>query len=241
MDAVIGLAVAAISYLIGSISFARLIPKIIDPKADLSDVSIPVQNSEERMPMLAMGANTASIKYGARIGCAVGLLDILKVFVPTLAVRLLYPGEYYYLIAATAGFIGHCWPIYYQFKGGRGISPFYGALFAIDPLGALIVASVGMFIGMVLLKEPLVAYTGGIPLTILWFAFTDGVGPTLLYALIVSVLFIVAMIPELKMIRELRKKYGKGDMRNSLSGFPMGQAMLKLMERFQLKKKTPKS
>lgn len=229
--------IAVISYLLGSISFARLIPRLVDPEANLSDISLPVQDSEERMPMLAMGANTASIKYGSKVGCSIGLLDMLKVFIPTLAVRLLYPGESYYLVAATAGFIGHCWPVYYGFKGGRGISPFYGALFAIDPLGALVVASVGMFIGMVLLKELLVAYTGGVFLTIIWFAITSGWGPLLIYSLIINVLFIVALIPELKMMREMRQKHGKGDMRNSMSTFPMGKEMLKLMEALKIQRK----
>lgn len=229
--------VAIISYLIGAISFARLIPRLIDPNADLSDVSLPVQNSDERMPMLAMGANTASIKYGARVGCSIGLLDILKVFLPTLIVRLLYPENSYYLVAATAGFIGHCWPIYYRFKGGRGISAFYGALFAIDPLGALVVASAGMLIGMVFLKELVIAYTGGVPLTILWFAITRGIEVHVLFALIINILFVIAMIPEINMIREMRKKYGKGDMRHTMSTFPMGQSMLKLMEKLKIQRK----
>lgn len=237
MEPVSLIVVAAIGYLLGSISFARLIPRIVDPKADLSDISLPVQDSEERMPMLAMGANTASIKYGSKVGCSIGLLDMLKVFIPTLAFRLLYPGESYYLVAATAGFIGHCWPIYYGFKGGRGISPFYGALFAIDPLGALVVASTAMFIGMVLLKELLVAYTGGVFLTIVWFAITSGWGPLLIYSLVINVLFIVALIPEIKMMRKMRQKYGKGDMRHSMSTFPMGQAMLKLMQALKIQRK----
>jgi len=98
MEPIALIVVAVISYLLGSISFARLIPRLVDPKADLSDISLPVQDSEERMPMLAMGANTASIKYGSKVGCSIGLLDMLKVFLPTLAVRLLYPGESYYLV-----------------------------------------------------------------------------------------------------------------------------------------------
>lgn len=228
--------VSVVSYLLGSISFARLIPKLIDPKANLSDISIPVQGAEERMPMLAMGANTASIKYGSRVGCTAGLLDILKVFIPTLLFRLLYPGEAYYLVAAVAGFIGHCWPIYYGFKGGRGISPFYGGMFAIDPIGALVVASASMFIGMVLLKELLVAYVGGILLSIAWFAITSGMGPLLIYSLVINVLFTIAIIPEVKLILEMRKKYGKGDMRESMSTFPMGQAMLKLMKTLKIGK-----
>jgi glycerol-3-phosphate acyltransferase PlsY len=156
---------------------------------------------------------------------------------PTLAVRLLYPGEPYYLVAATAGFIGHCWPIFYSFKGGRGISPFYGGMFAIDPLGALVVASLSMFIGMVVLKELLFAYTGGIFLTIIWFALTRGWGPELIYALVIGVLFLIALIPEINMVREMYRKHGKGDMRQSMSTFPMGQAMLKLMDALKIQRK----
>lgn len=237
MDPITLVIIVIASYLLGAISFARLIPRIVDPKADLSDVSLPVENSEEKMPMLAMGANTASIKYGPKVGCSIGLLDIFKVFLPTLLVRVLYPDASYYLAAAIAGFIGHCWPIYYQFKGGRGISAFYGALFAIDPLGAVVVASTAMFIGMVLLKELLVAYTGGVLLTVVWFAITRGWDFHLAYALVINVLFVVAMIPELKMIREIRQKYGREDMRNSMSTFPMGQAMLKLMDALKIQRK----
>lgn len=237
MDPIFLTLVAVVCYLIGSISFARLIPRLVDPKADLSDVTLPVQNSDEKMPMLAMGANTASIKYGPKVGCTAGLLDILKVFLPTLAVRLIYPAEPYYLVAATAGFIGHCWPVYYGFKGGRGVSPFYGGMFAIDPLGAFVVASASMFIGMVLLKELLFAYTGGVFLTIVWFALTRGWSPELIYALVIGILFLVALIPEIKMVRGMYQKYGKGDMRQSMGTFPMGQAMLKLMDALKIQRK----
>ena len=237
MDPILLFLVALVGYLLGSISFARLISRLVDPKADLRDITLPVQNSEEKMPMLAMGANTASIKYGPKVGCTAGLLDILKVFLPTLAVRLIYPAEPYYLVAATAGFIGHCWPVYYGFKGGRGISPFYGGMFAIDPLGALVVASASMFIGMVLLKELLFAYTGGVFLTIVWFALTRGWSPELIYALVIGILFLVALIPEIKMVRGMYQKYGKGDMRQSMGTFPMGQAMLKLMDALKIQRK----
>jgi glycerol-3-phosphate acyltransferase PlsY len=237
MDPIILFVVLVVGYLLGSISFARLIPRLIDPRASLDDISMPVQNSDERMPMRAMGANTASMKYGPKVGCSVGFLDIFKVFLPTLAVRLVYPGESYYLVVALAGFIGHCWPVFYGFKGGRGISPFYGALFAIDPLGAVVVASVSMFIGMVLLKDLLVAYTGGVFLTIFWFAITRGWGPEVIYALIVNMLFLIAMIPEVKMVREMEQKHGKGDMRKSMSTFPMGQAMLKLMDALKIQRR----
>jgi hypothetical protein len=110
-------------------------------------------------------------------------------------------------------------------------------MFAIDPLGAFVVAITSMFIGMVVLKELLFAYTGGVFLTIVWFALTRGWSPELIYALVIGVLFLIALIPEIKMVREMYQKYGKGDMRASMSTFPMGQAMLRLMDRLHLNKK----
>jgi glycerol-3-phosphate acyltransferase PlsY len=240
MDWLILLVIVVISYLLGSISFARLVSRLIDPKADLNDVSLPVQNSDERMPMLAMGANTASIKHGPRVGCTVGLLDILKVFIPTLAVRLLYPDTPYALFAATAGFVGHCWPVFYGFKGGRGVSAFYGALFAIDPLGAVIVALTGLIVGMAVLQELLVAYTGGVVLTIGWFTLTYFLGWTpldpLIWAVVINILMGLALIPEIRMIREMRAKHGKGDMMKAMENFPMGRSMLKLMDMLRFKR-----
>jgi len=145
------------------------------------------------------GRNTVGMRLGPRAGCIVGFLDIFKTFLPTLVFFLLYPNQPYFLIAALAGFIGHCWPVFYRFKGGRGISPFYGGLFAFDPLGAIVVAFTSLFIGMVILKELLVAYAGGVILVLFWFFLTKNSNPLfpyyIAYAVLIDILFIVAMIP----------------------------------------------
>jgi glycerol-3-phosphate acyltransferase PlsY len=236
MDPTISVITFVVSYLLGSISFARVVSRVMAPGADLDDVEFAVEGAEEGMRMTAMGGNTVSMKLGARAGCAVGFLDILKVFVPTLVFRLLYPDQYYFLIAAVAGFIGHCWPIYYRFKGGRGISAFYGGIFAFDPIGGLVAAIGGMFIGMVLLKELLIAYSGGVLLIIPWLWFTTHDFAYLAYALIINLLFILAMLPEIRQIREFRRKYGKGDIKVSMEQFPMGRSMLKIMNLISLRK-----
>jgi glycerol-3-phosphate acyltransferase PlsY len=237
MEPVVVFLAVIVGYFFGAISFARLIPRLIDSKADLSDVHMAVAGTTEQMPMYAMGANTASMKYGSRVGCTIGLLDMLKVFTPVLVFRLIYPGQSYQIVAALSGFVGHCWPIYYKFKGGRGISAFYGGMFAMDPIGAVVIPSLGMFIGMVFMKDMLIAYMAGILMAIPWFLFIYRGAGYVWYAIIINVLFILAMIPELRDIIRLRKKYGKGDMRSSMDQFPMGKAMLKLMDKFGLSRK----
>lgn len=37
-------------------------------------------------------------------------------------------------LAGAAAFIGHCFPIYLKFKGGKGVATFFGTIFAISPL-----------------------------------------------------------------------------------------------------------
>ncbi len=243
MDILTAVIILLVSYLLGSISFGRILLRILKPDDDLEDVSINVEGWDEPRKLSSVGGNTVSMKLGAKGGCAVGLLDILKAFVPTLVVRLLYPGEAYMFVAALGAFCGHNWPIYHRFKGGRGISPFYGGLFAIDPIGAVVVAFSSLLIGLALLKQMLIAYAGGVVLLIPWFLITkfnnDLFVYYMVYVVLMNVLFIVAMLPEVKESREMRKKYGNIDMMKAMEAFPMGQQMLKLMKILRIKRDVP--
>jgi len=48
------------------------------------------------------------------------VLDMLKITIPTLVFKHVYPDTPYFLITAATGMIGHVWPLYHGFKGGRG-------------------------------------------------------------------------------------------------------------------------
>ena len=66
----------------------------------------------------------------------VGLFDIAKAALPTwFGLRLGLPVA---LVAGLAAVVGHDWPIYLGFKGGRGLSPFMGMLLVAFPWGALL-------------------------------------------------------------------------------------------------------
>lgn len=228
-----------ISYLLGSLSFARILMRILKPGENLEGVALQFPGLEEPYQVQAMGGNTASMKLGSRGGCAVGLLDIFKAFVPTLAFKLLYPDQPYFLVAALMSLIGHNWPVFYRFKGGRGISPFYGGLFGFDPLGGVSVAVVSLLLGMFVLREVMFAYVGGVLLLIPWILITKTDDPLwiayLVYAVLVNILFTLSMVPEIRQLIDYRKKNGNIDMRASLTAFPMGRQMLKLMDRLGLK------
>jgi acyl phosphate:glycerol-3-phosphate acyltransferase len=66
-------------------------------------------------------------------GALVAVLDVIKGFIPTyLALNVGRNDIPPYVVVLTAAFavIGHCWPIFAQFRGGMGLAPFAGALFA---------------------------------------------------------------------------------------------------------------
>lgn len=216
--------------------------RLFKPEEGLDDLEIKLDDRPEGYKLMSVGGNTVSMKLGARAGCAVGLLDILKSFVPTLVFRLLYPDQPYFLFAALAAFIGHNWPIFYRFQGGRGISSFYGGMFAIDPIGAVVVAVTSMIVGMVILKQVVVAFMGGVFLVIFWFLITKFNDPLFWYyigyTVLINILFITAMLPEIRQDREMTRKYGKVDPSTALQAFPMGQHMLRLMKMLGLEKKS---
>ncbi|MEJ2707560.1 MAG: glycerol-3-phosphate acyltransferase [Anaerolineales bacterium] len=238
MDPSLILLAFIVGYLCGAISFTRLITRRIDPHTNLDDVYLEIKGMDEPMKMHAMSANTASMKYGSKVGCTIGALDMLKVFIPTLVIRLLYPGQNEFLIVAIAGMIGHNWPVFYRFKGGRGISAFYGGLLAVDPIGAVVTSIIGMGIGMSVFKDFLVSYLAGLWLILPWLWFTSHNPYYPLYGLAANLLFLLAMIPEIRDIIRLRKQYGKGELRSMMNGIPMGSSMLKIMDHLGMSKKS---
>jgi hypothetical protein len=90
---------------------------------------------------------------------------------------------------------------------------------------------------MVILKELVMVYAGGVLLYVPWVWLTTRDPYYLIFALVINVLFIIAMLPEIRQIVQFRRKYGKGDMKAGMEQFPMGQQMLKLMDRLGLKKR----
>lgn len=185
-------------YLLGGLSFARLVGRLVAPGQDLTQTLVDIGGGDKQVAFKAVSATSITMRKGPGYGCLTSLLDALKVFLPTLAWRWLFPQADYYLIAAAAGVAGHNFPIYYGFKGGLGISPVFGGLLVIDwaaiPVTSLLSALIGYFI----VRDLFLVYAGTPVLLIpwLWWRFHDL--SYVLYAAAVCVLFWVAAIPTLK-------------------------------------------
>lgn len=237
MDPYIALLAIIIGYFIGSISFARLITRWWTRDKDVADFEIQVEGTDDSYKVLSIGGNSVSSVLGPKAGMLVGVLDILKVFLPTFMLKLLFPQQpAYALLAAVGGLIGHIWPIYYRFHGGSGFSAIMGGLLAIDWLAVLVCPVAGLLLGMVVFRNMIVASLSWIWLLIPWFWWrSDGDWVNILYALVLNMLFILAMVPEIKMAQKFKKEgkyleYGMG----SLKSNPMGRGMIKIAKFFRV-------
>jgi glycerol-3-phosphate acyltransferase PlsY len=161
---------------------------------------------------------------------------MLKAALPTLAFKLLFPSQPYFLVAALAEMAGHNWPVFHRFKGGRGVSSVYGSLLVIDAIGAFAVAFGGMVLGLVIIKDFIVAYLGGLWLLIPWLWWRTGDPAYVAYAIGANILFVLGMIPDLKQYMRF-KGQGKADLRTVANTTPMGRGMMKMMEMLHLVRK----
>lgn len=93
------------------------------------------------------GASNTTVVLGLPYGLATAFFDILKSVVAVFMVRSLYPGDS--LLPALAGIatvVGHIFPVFFGFKGGKGVAPLIGTVLALDPkVGlAVVLGSVAM-------------------------------------------------------------------------------------------------
>ena len=106
------------SYLMGSIPFGYLLTKFFLKKniRDIGSGNIGATN--------ALRTGNKVIGYGTLT------LDILKAFLPVIFIKLNYP-DYIY-VSSFCVFIGHVFPFWLKFRGGKGVATYMGVLFCLD-------------------------------------------------------------------------------------------------------------
>ena len=122
------------------------------------------------------------------------------------------------LIGAAAGVAGHNFPVYYRFKGGRGMSSLYGGLLVVDWLAIPVATIIGCCIGFWLVHYAFLSYFGVMLFLVAWFGFRFGDLPHLLYALTVNVFFWLASVPDLKMYLAYKRAGEFNKIGNRFSG-----------------------
>jgi len=236
MNGYFALLACCIGYLCGAAPFTKIISRLFYHNSVPDELEVEVPGSNVYYNVTSAGAAAASMTLGARAGCMIGILDMLKIAVPTLGFKLAFDQPEYYMIAAGSGMIGHNWPVFNRFRGGRGISSVYGAMFVIDWIGAFAIAGGGLLIGLAVFRDFIIAYLAGLWLLIpwMWFRFHDWTH--LGFAIGVNLIFIIAMLPDLRQYLRFKRE-GKADIDIVMNKTPMGRGMLKIMHWLKIKRK----
>lgn len=209
LDWLIALLAAAVGYLCGSISFARLVTRIFAPEQDISRLKVSVPGTDIHVESDAVSATTVGYHVGRRYGCLTGALDMLKAALPALAFRLWRPEAPYYLIAAAMATVGHNWPVWYRFKGGRGLSPVTGGMLVLDWLGTLLTNVLGVLVGLAV-KDSFVGSGIYMVFMIPWILVRGRGWAELIYVVVMTVLYWASLWPDVKEDLRLRRE-GKYD------------------------------
>ena len=112
------LIISAICYLMGSIPFCFILTKIF-LKKDIREIGSG-----------NIGATNVLRTGNKLIGYTTLFFDIIKAVIPVVYIRLNFP-EFIY-IASLCTFLGHLFPIWLSFKGGKGVATYLGILFAMN-------------------------------------------------------------------------------------------------------------
>ena len=112
------LIVGIICYLIGSIPFGYILTKIF-LKKDIRDIGSG-----------NIGATNALRTGNKTVGYATLFFDIVKAVIPIIYIKFNFTELLY--IASLCIFLGHVFPIWLKFKGGKGVATYVGILFALN-------------------------------------------------------------------------------------------------------------
>ncbi len=204
MNLIIWVVASLTGYLSGSFSAARAVVRIFAPGHKLEGMHMEVPGGQARFESEIISATTVRLQLGPRYGCLTAVLDILKAALPALLFRFHYPDGYYYLAAAGFATVGHIWPIYHRFKGGRGLSPILGGMLVMDWVGVIITQLIGGLIG-VATKNDLILTWIGTALMIPWVWFRTHSWEQVFYLVLMNGLFWYAMFPELRQMRQMKE------------------------------------
>lgn len=124
--------VSFISYLMGSVPFGFILTKFF-LKQDIRNIGSG-----------NIGATNALRTGNKLIGYSTLILDIAKAIIPIIYVKNSYPDLIH--LASLSAFLGHVFPIWLKFKGGKGVATYVGILFAINIVYGFIFITNWLFI-----------------------------------------------------------------------------------------------
>ena len=180
---VIGIA----SYLMGSIPFGLILTKLFLNK-DIREIGSG-----------NIGATNALRTGNKLIGYSTLILDIAKAIIPVIYVKFNYPDLIY--IASLCAFLGHVFPIWLKFKGGKGVATYVGILLSINIILGLIFVTSWAIIFLLFKYSSLSSIIGSLSVPI-YILITGQINDAIFFA----VMFILIFFTHRENVKRLKNK-----------------------------------
>ncbi len=181
------LTIGIISYLMCSIPFGFILTKIF-LKKDIREIGSG-----------NIGATNALRTGNKLIGYSTLLLDVMKAILPVLYVKINHPELIY--IASLCAFLGHVFPIWLKFKGGKGVATYVGILFTINILLGFIFCVTWLLIFLISKYSSLSSLIGSLTIPVYIF-FNDQMSNALFF----GIMFVLIFYTHRENIKRLKNK-----------------------------------
>ena len=178
--------ISILSYLMGSIPFGFILTKIF-LKKDIRDIGSG-----------NIGATNALRTGNKSLGYGTLFLDVIKAVIPVIYVKLNYPD--YIFIASLCVFLGHVFPIWLKFKGGKGVATYVGILFSINLTIGFVFLGVWFFTFLISKYSSLSSLFGSLSVPIYLFFFTNQ------NFVFFSIIFILLLYTHRENVKRLKNK-----------------------------------
>ena len=181
------LVVGIASYLMGSVPFGLILTKIF-LKKDIREIGSG-----------NIGATNALRTGNKLVGYSTLILDIAKAIIPVIYVKINYPDLIY--IASLCAFLGHVFPIWLKFKGGKGVATYVGILFSINIILGLIFVVSWAFIFLLFRYSSLSSIISSLSVPI-YILITSQINDAIFFA----IMFILIFFTHRENIKRLKNK-----------------------------------
>ena len=145
-----------------------------------------------------IGATNALRVGNKSLGYGTLFLDIIKAIIPVVYVKLNYPD--YIFVASLCVFLGHIFPIWLKFKGGKGVATYVGILFSINLTIGFVFIGVWFFTFLISKYSSLSSLFGSLSVPIYLFFFTS---QNLVFF---SIMFILIFYTHRENVKRLKNK-----------------------------------
>ena len=181
------LTIGIISYLMGSIPFGFILTKTF-LKKDIREIGSG-----------NIGATNALRTGNKLIGYSTLLLDVVKAILPVIYVKINHPELIY--IASLCAFLGHVFPVWLKFKGGKGVATYVGILLTINIFLGFIFCVSWLLIFLISKYASLSSLIGSLTIPVYIF-FNDQISNVLFF----GIMFVLIFYTHRENIKRLKNK-----------------------------------